>query len=99
MASDKFFSDYYDPCPTCGRGVPDGLVPEAVETAFPQATAAAAGPAPTSAGPGEATGQRGRVGPATSFTPVKRVRQEFPEAWIWTETESRYLTIVVYIVH
>ena len=60
MASDNFFSDYYDPCATCGQAIPDGLVPEA---AFPQATAAAAGPAPTSAGPGGATAQRGRVAP------------------------------------
>ena len=27
-------------------------------------------------------------GPNRRVTPVARVRQEFPEAWIWTETSA-----------
>ena len=35
-------------------------------------------------------GEAGRRGPTARVAPVTRVRQEFPEAWIWTETLARY---------
>ena len=36
-----------------------------------------------------AKGESGRRGPSAPMTPVIRVRQEFPEAWIWTEALAR----------
>ena len=35
-------------------------------------------------------GEQGRRGPA-ALKKVSRVRNEFPEAWIWTDTDSRYI--------
>ena len=52
--------------------------------AGPQGRTGSSGPVLTSGG-GDAIGQRG---PSVSVTPVARIRQEFPEAWIWTETSA-----------
>ena len=52
--------------------------------AGPQGRTGPSGPVLTSGG-GDAIGQRV---PSVSVTPVARVRQEFPEAWIWTETSA-----------
>ena len=38
------------------------------------------GPSPT------ATAGRAEAGTPEAMAPVSRVRQEFPEAWIWTES-------------
>ena len=35
-------------------------------------------------------GEAGRRGPTARVALVTRVQQEFPEAWIWTETLARY---------
>ncbi len=68
-----------------------------IEAAFDDGAVARApaGPAgPGAPGPsGGPAGERGEPGaPAPApLTPVARVRQEFPEAWIWTETQTEYL--------
>ena len=85
------FSGYYPYNPRAELGSQGGGVAQFDERA-PQAGRA---------GPAGPVGQRGEVGlrgsastpapPTPAVGPVKRVRQEFPESWIWTETNSRYL--------
>ena len=73
---------YYGP-----QGFPDGAV------FFQRGIPGPAGPA---AGPRGRTGASGPVpqdagfpaGPSPALTPVAKVRQEFPEAWIWIETSA-----------
>ena len=52
--------------------------------AGPQGQTGSSGPVVTSGG-GDAIGQTGKSVPVT---PLARVRQEFPEAWIWMETSA-----------
>ena len=53
--------------------------------AGPQGRTGATGPVVMNSPGVDAVGQRGKSVPVT---PVARVRQEFPEAWIWTETTA-----------
>ena len=51
---------------------------------------------PGPVGPRVVPGERGPSStpappPPPSVAPVKRVRQDFPDSWIWTETILRYL--------
>ena len=62
---------------------PQGF-PAAAGPPGPQGRTGATGPVLNSAG-GDAIGQRGKSVPVA---PVARVREEFPEAWIWTETSA-----------
>ena len=60
---------------------------------------------PMSPGPAPGRAERGPAGPAgqpmykggasddnqKSLKKVAKVRQNFPESWIWTETETKYI--------
>ena len=74
----------YDDCPTCG-GIQFWMLPGAPR--------GEAGPIPTAAA--AVTGSPSAGAPQTGIpkdvTPVTRVRQQFPEAWIWTESTTGYM--------